>query len=159
MLNISRPEGVEVSIAWSRTFTRFAIAIRVNISFFSGIGPPWVSGLLAFAASALSAISTFLDPAGIASRHHRAGVAYARSRQLLRQFAHIDTELDSNGLSLSRRLRELTEEVNTIQADSPAIPAFAREQAKADIEGGSAAYTDAELSTAMGDAAKSKRRS
>jgi hypothetical protein len=51
---------------------------------------------------------------------------------------------------LAKNLDELIDEISQIQADSPPIPAFAAKEAKANIDGGKADYTDVELKAASG---------
>ncbi len=134
------------------------IAAAAGASFFAGAGPA-LPGFLAFMASALSAIATFLDPNGIAARHHRTGVLYGRARRTIRQFVHIDSTLSNDDSELAKQLREITEQVGNIQSESLPIPGFARRQAKAEIDGGSADYTSDELLAAVGERPLSTGRS
>jgi hypothetical protein len=126
------------------------LAAAAGGTFFAGAGPA-LPGFLAFSASALSAIATFLDPNGVTARHHHAGILYGRARRLLRQFVHIDVSLTSNDAELAKQLKVLTDQVGDIQADSPRIPEFARKLAKADIDSGSADYTSKELALGVGE--------
>ena len=109
-----------------------------------------VTGLVALLASALIALSTFLNPSERESQHQRAGVSYGRLRRLIRQFVQIDPFLPQSEDALRARLDELTENVSNLQAEAPAIPAYAYRAAIKEIEVGASDYTESELDSATG---------
>jgi hypothetical protein len=118
-------------------------------SFFAG-GREWLAGFLALAAACLSAVSTFLNPSGIADRHHNNGVKYSSIRRELRKLIHIDSELSSSESVLAEKLEYLMKKITEVQLESPPIPYFAQKKAKADIAKGTADYTPEELKAASG---------
>ncbi|RXZ64245.1 SLATT domain-containing protein [Pelagerythrobacter rhizovicinus] len=110
---------------------------------------PVVSGILALAGAAITALMTFLNPSERAAQHQRAGVAYAQLRRKVRQFAQIDMA-GMESAALRATLTALTEEVGSTQGEALAIPSAAYRAAMKSIESGSADYTDQELDAATG---------
>lgn len=110
---------------------------------------PVVSGILALAGAAITALMTFLNPSERAAQHQRAGVAYAQLRRKVRQFAQIDMA-GMESAALRTKLAELTEEVGSTQGEALAIPSAAYRAAMKSIESGSVDYTDQELDAATG---------
>lgn len=128
------------------------LAAAAGAAFFEGTLGQWFPGLLAFGASALSAISTFLNCSSRATQHQLAGVQYGKLRRRIRQFVQVQAKLaDADEVILAKSLTELTEEVGKTQSESPPIPPHAAKTAIAEIARGSANYTDAELLSAAGD--------
>ena len=125
------------------------LAAAAGATIISGFAA-WLPGLLAFSASALSAIITFLNPAKIAGQHHTAGVQYAVLRRRLRQFIQIDV-IAADAKDSSALLTNLTDRLAKVQADSPAIPHFAWNSARHALTDGSAEYTAEELRLASGE--------
>jgi hypothetical protein len=125
------------------------LAACAGAGFFTGIWS-WIPSLLAFAASALSAIATFLNPRSTWNRYHQAGVRYGIIRRQLRQFINVDAALSEEEGKLAHELKKFTEEIAKLQLESPAIPAYAYKSAGLSIVAGSATYTEADVRAAMG---------
>lgn len=108
---------------------------------------PIIPALLSLFSGSLGAINTFVDPASKSSAHDSAGVRYAQLRRKLRQFVSIDGP-SSEEAHARADLRELTEELGSLQETSPGIAECDYTSAKLSIQRGSAEYTDCELSLA-----------
>ncbi|BFU94373.1 MAG: hypothetical protein NTNFB02_10950 [Nitrospira sp.] len=98
------------------------------------------AGVLAIAASILSAISTFLNPSERSQLHHQAGVKHNSLRNRIRMFRDLDLKSEAGEADLLGSLKALAQERDDLNLSSPQIPKFAFRRARRGIESGEAAY-------------------
>lgn len=98
-----------------------------------------VAGVLAILVAALAAVSTFLNPNEKANVHLNAGNDYNSLRNKARIFHEIEIET-SNLPALSKKLKELNNERDDLNRNSPQIPNRAFQKARKGIEEGEAHY-------------------
>lgn len=98
-----------------------------------------IAGILAILVSALSAVSTFINPNEKATIHHNAGNRYNSLKNRSRIFGEIDVDLETNEVLLTR-LRSLSAERDELNEKSPQIPKWAFRKARKGIEDGEAQY-------------------
>jgi hypothetical protein len=100
-----------------------------------------VAGILAIIVTALTAITTFLNPNEKANSHLNAGNKYNSLRNKARIFCEIDSCGENNSIQeLTKQLKELAKQRNELNQNSPQIPRWAFKRAKKGIEGGEANY-------------------
>lgn len=99
-----------------------------------------VAGVIAIIVAALTALTTFLDPNGKANTHHNAGNLYNALRNRARIFYEIDSCVDCSDRELIDQLKELTNQRDELNQNSPITPKWVFGTARASIEGGEAAY-------------------
>lgn len=98
-----------------------------------------IGGWISIVVAVLSALTTFLNPPAKANAHFTAGNNYGALRDKTRMYRTIDC-LNDSGEALAKRLRELCDEKNELNQESPQIPWFGRCFAKRGIAAGEAAY-------------------
>ncbi|MBX3333702.1 MAG: SLATT domain-containing protein [Nitrospira sp.] len=99
-----------------------------------------IAGILALAASILSAISTFLNPSERSQIHHQAGAKHNSLRNRVRIFREIDLKSGVEQGALVTSLKEMAEERDSLNMSNPQIPKFAFRRARRGIEAGEAIY-------------------
>ncbi|MEW6246599.1 MAG: SLATT domain-containing protein [Nitrospirota bacterium] len=98
------------------------------------------AGVLAIAASVLSAIPTFLNPSKRSQLHHQAGAKYNSLRNRIRMFRDLDPKSEAGETDLLKLLKSLAQERDDLNLSSPQIRRFAYKRAHCGIESGEAAY-------------------
>jgi hypothetical protein len=86
----------------------------------------YLLGVLALVASALAALTTFLNPSQAARLHQHAATSYAQLQGKFRRFRVIDELLDPVASALSAELDATVTEFDQVDAASPPIPWWAR---------------------------------
>ena len=99
-----------------------------------------IAGVLAILVTALTAITTFLNPNKKANSHQNAGNKYNSLRNKARIFCEIDCCGEDSIQKLTERLKELAKNRDELNKNSPQIPRWAYKKAKKGIEGGEADY-------------------
>ena len=98
------------------------------------------AGVLAIAASVLSAISTFLNPSERSQRHHQAGVKHNSLRNRIRMFRELDLKSGTGEVDLLASLKALAQERDDLNLSNPQIPRFAFKRARCGVESGETGY-------------------
>jgi hypothetical protein len=101
---------------------------------------PVVAAILAFLASASTALLTFLNPKERAAHHFKAGNLYKILHDDCRLFRLIDCQQSTAAEELSRKLKDLSARRHALNTESPQIPRIAFLRARRGIEGGEAEY-------------------
>ncbi|MGB9898429.1 SLATT domain-containing protein [Thermanaerothrix sp.] len=99
-----------------------------------------IAGVLAIIVTALTAVTTFLNPNEKVNSHLNAGNKYNLLRNKARKFCEIDCCVVDSIQELSKRLNELAEQRDELNIKSPQIPRCAYKKAKKGIEEGEADY-------------------
>jgi len=100
-----------------------------------------VAGILAIIVTALTAVTTFLNPNEKVNSHLNAGNKYNSLRNKARIFCEIDSCGENNSIQeLTKQLKELAKQRDELNQNSPQIPGWAFKRAKKGIEEGEANY-------------------
>jgi len=99
-----------------------------------------IAGILAIIVTALTAVTTFLNPNEKANSHRNAGNKYNSLRNKARIFCHIDSCGEDSIQELTKQLKELAKQRDELNQNSPQIPRWAYEKAKKGIEEGEADF-------------------
>lgn len=99
-----------------------------------------LAGISAVIVSALTAVSTFLNPNERANCHQNAGNKYTSLRNKARIFYQIDCSGENSIEELKERLTELANLRDELNENSPQIPRWAYEKARKGIQEGEAEY-------------------
>lgn len=133
----------EAARAWGNLHLWFGIPAAVFAAIASGTAfkeDVITAGILALAASILSAISTFLNPSERSQLHHQAGVKHNSLRNRARIFRELDLKSGAEQPELLASLKKLAEERDSLNMSNPQIPKFAFRRARCGIESGEAVY-------------------
>ena len=98
-----------------------------------------IAGILAIFVAAAAATATVLDPSAKANAHHRSGTSFNALRNRARIFYNIDCGQGTDE-ELVAKLRELADERDRLNQESPQIPRWAYRLAKKGIERGEARH-------------------
>jgi hypothetical protein len=96
-------------------------------------------GISSLLAGVFASILTFLNPNNRATCHLNAGNSYRELRNKVRIFREIDYLQDSDEI-LSKKLKELAAQRETLNKTNPQPPKWAYEKAKKRIEKGATSY-------------------
>ena len=99
-----------------------------------------IAGLLAIVVTALTAVTTFLNPNGKANPHRNAGNEYYSLRNKARIFCEIDSYGKNSDQELTKHLKKLAKQRDELNQNSPLIPKWAHRKAKIGIGEGEASY-------------------
>lgn len=99
-----------------------------------------IAGLLSIIVSVLAGINTFLNPNERQSAHLSAAHAFDKLNNDARLFWSIECWQGAPDETLTAKLRTLVEKKNELNANSPQIPDWAYNKAKAGIEAGEAIF-------------------
>lgn len=99
-----------------------------------------IAGVLSIIVAALTAVATFVNPSERAITHKNAGNRYNSLRNRSRIFYSIELLSDHDLSNLSEQIKELDEQRNELNEESPQIPKWAFEKARKGIEDGEASY-------------------
>jgi len=99
-----------------------------------------IAGILAIIVTALTAVTTFLNPNEKANSHQKAGNNYNSLRNIARIFCEIDCCREDSDQELTRQLKELAKQRDELNQNSPQIPRWAYKKARKGIEKGEADY-------------------
>jgi len=97
-----------------------------------------IAGILAIVVTALTAVTTFLNPNEKAHSHRNAGNNYNSLRNRTRIFCEIDCCGEDSDQELTKQLKELAKQRDELNQNSPQIPIWAYKKAKEGIEKGEA---------------------
>lgn len=100
-----------------------------------------IAGILAIIVTALTAVTTFLNPNERANSHLNAGNKYNSLRNKARIFCEIDTCGDDSDYEFIKQLKDLAKQRDDLNQNSPQIPKWAFKRARKGIEEGEANYT------------------
>lgn len=100
-----------------------------------------LAGILAIIVTALTTISTFLNPNEKANCHLNSGNQFNELKNKSRIFYEIEPSLQSSDEELAAKLDELARRRDDLNMSSPQIPRQAYDKAKKSIEKGEADYT------------------
>jgi len=99
-----------------------------------------IAGILAIIVTALTAVTTFLNPNEKANSHRNAGNKYNSLRNKARIFCEIDSCGEESNQEITKQLKELAKQRDELNQNSPQIPIWAYKKAKKGIEEGEAKY-------------------
>lgn len=99
-----------------------------------------VAGVLAIIVTALTAVSTFLNPNEKAAAHLNAGNRYNSLRNRARIFREIEVSSGEPEGALLKRLNEMAAQRDELNQNSPPIPRWAFRGARSSIAKGEATY-------------------
>ena len=99
---------------------------------------PVIGGILALMASMLTAINTFSNPNKRSVTHLNSGNYYNSLRNNVRVFYGINLNLLKDDKQIMSQIKELNDERNKLNQNSPIIPRWAYERGKRGIERGEA---------------------
>ena len=99
-----------------------------------------IAGILAIVVTALTAVTTFLNPNEKANSHQNAGNKFISLRNKARIFCEIDCCEEDSDQELAKQLKELAKQRDELNQDSPLIPIRAYKKARKGIEEGEAEY-------------------
>lgn len=99
-----------------------------------------IAGVLAIFVSAITAVSTFLNPNEKANRHKDSGNIYNGLRNKVRIFYDIEIKTIKDEAVALSILKELNESRDSLNKESPQIPRWAFLHARKGIEKGEATY-------------------
>ncbi len=99
-----------------------------------------IAGILAIVVTALTAVTTFLNPNEKANSHRNAGNKYNSLRNKARIFCEIDSCGEDSDQELTKQLKELAKQRDGLNQNSPQIPIRAYKKARKGIEEGEADY-------------------
>lgn len=99
-----------------------------------------IAGLLSLAVAILSGITTFLNPNDRENSHLTAGHAFDKLNNDARLFWSVDCWQGDSDAVLTSQLKELVEQKNQLNANSPQVPNWAYRKAKAGIVAGEAKF-------------------
>jgi hypothetical protein len=114
------------------------LAAVASISAFNDL--PLLAGALAIVVAALSAVSTFLNPAEKAQAHHLAGARFTGLRSQVRYLREVALLTSKTPDELASALESLIVTKDDLNQKSPIIPRPAFERARRGIEAGEASY-------------------
>lgn len=100
---------------------------------------PAFTAILALLSAALTSTITFLSPQKIADSHKTVGREYNILKNDVRRFREIDFLLLDDD-AMTQAISELADKRDALNSMSPAIPRWAYEKAKRDIDSGRATY-------------------
>jgi hypothetical protein len=101
---------------------------------------PLLAGALAVLVAALSAVSTFLNPAEKGHAHHLAGTRFTGLRSQARLLREVRALTAATADELPSELSDLVAAKDDLNEKSPVIPRPAFERARKGIKAGEAAY-------------------
>lgn len=133
----------DAAAAWSRAHYRLGIPTSVLAAIAGGSAIAdnlTAAAIVGLIVTALSALSTFLNPSDRAHRHHTAGALFNEVRNQARVLRKIDLKTTSHEEPLIERLRALGTERDKLNKTSPQIPRWAFKRARKSIEAGEASY-------------------
>lgn len=133
----------EASRTWGRVHLGLGIPTSVlaavaSVSAFNDL--PLLAGALAVLVAALSAVSTFLNPAEKGHAHHLAGTRFTGLRSQARLLREVRALTAATADELASHLNDLVAAKDDLNEKSPIIPRPAFERARKGIEAGEAAY-------------------
>jgi len=99
-----------------------------------------IAGILAIVVTALTAVTTFLNPNEKANSHRNAGNKYNSLRNKARIFCEIDSCREDSDQEITKQLKELAKRRDELNQNSPQIPGWAYKKARKEIEEGEADY-------------------
>lgn len=99
-----------------------------------------IAGILAIIVTALTAVTTFLNPNEKVNSHRNAGNKYNSLRNKARIFCEIDSSGENSDQELIRQLKELAKRRDELNQNSPQIPRWVYKKARKGIEEGEADY-------------------
>lgn len=99
-----------------------------------------IAGILAIVVTALTAVTTFLNPNEKANSHRNAGNKYISLRNKARIFCEIACCEEDSDQELAKQLKALAKQRDELNQDSPLIPTWAYKKARKGIEEGEAKY-------------------
>ena len=99
-----------------------------------------LAGILAILVTALTAVTTFLNPNEKANSHQNAGNKYNSLRNKARIFCEIDSYGVDSYQEITKQLKELAEQRDELNQNSPQIFRWAYKKARKGIEEGEADY-------------------
>ena len=133
----------EAAAAWSRAHYRLGIPTSVLAAVAGGSAIAdnlTAAAIVGLVVTALSALSTFLNPSDRAHQHHAAGALFNEVRNQARVLRNVDLKTRSLDDTVIERLRTLGTERDKLNKASPQIPRWAFRRARKSIEAGEAAY-------------------
>lgn len=98
------------------------------------------AGLISIVVAAISAVSTFLNPNARAAAHLKAGNNYDALHNKARIFRTIECWSGDSDAILTKKVKDLSEEKNKLNRESPQPPKWSYRIAKKGIEAGEADY-------------------
>ena len=98
-----------------------------------------IAGCIGIIVTALTALSTFLDPSGKNNAHRSAGNQYLALKNITRIFRELELP-GGNQEELKKRIKELAAQRDNLNEASPRIPESSFAKAKKGIEAGEATY-------------------
>ena len=133
----------EAASRWSRVHLWIGIPTTIlaafaSVSAFNDLG--FAAGITAALVAALSAVSTFLSPGERAHSHHAAGGQYSALRNQVRMFYEVAAHTLTSG-DAAARVSGFGKQRDDLNVASPAIPRWAFERARSNIEAGEASYS------------------
>jgi hypothetical protein len=99
-----------------------------------------IAGILAIIVTALTAVTTFLNPNERANSHLNTGNKCNSLRNKARIFWEIDACGDDSDQELTKQLKELARQRDELNQNNPQIPRWAYKKARKSIEEGEADY-------------------
>ncbi len=99
-----------------------------------------IAGLLSISVAVLSGIATFLNPNDKQSAHLSAAHGFDKINNEARMFRAIECWREESDEVLTSKLRELVDRKSELNSNSPQIPTWAYEKAKAGIIAGEATF-------------------
>jgi hypothetical protein len=99
-----------------------------------------LAGVISTLVAAISAVTTFLNPNGRSSAHLRSGNSYDALQNKTRIFRTIECWSGDSDAVLTKKLKDLSEEKNKLNRESPQPPKWAYQIAKRGIASGEADY-------------------
>ncbi len=99
-----------------------------------------IAGILAIIVTALTAVTTFLNPNEKANSHRNAGNKYNSLRNKARIFCEIDCCREDSDQEFAKQLKELAKQRNELNQNNPQIPRWAYKKARKGIEEGETKY-------------------
>ncbi len=99
-----------------------------------------IAASLAIIVTALTAITTFLNPNDKANCHRNSGNKYNSLKNKARVFYEVDAYGEDSNQDLTKHLKELSEQRDSLNQNNPLIPRWAYKKAKKRIEKGESDY-------------------
>lgn len=99
-----------------------------------------IAGILAIIVTALTAVTTFLNPNEKANSHRNAGNKYNSLRNKARIFCEIDSYGEDSEQEITKQLKELAKQRDELNQNSSQIPRWAYKKARKGIEEGETEY-------------------
>ena len=95
---------------------------------------------MAIIVTALTAVTTFLNPNEKANSYRNAGNKYNSLRNKARIFCEINSYGENSDQEITKQLKELAKQRDELSQNSPQIPRWAYKKARKGIEEGEADY-------------------